>query len=53
MGRGIRFTTEFKREAVRLALTSGRPRAEIAEDLGDRKALAACPGVTFRLAECN
>jgi transposase len=33
MGRGIRFTTEFKREAVRLALTSGRPRAEIAEDL--------------------
>ena len=34
MGRGIRFTTEFKREAVRLALTSGRPRAEIAEDLG-------------------
>jgi len=34
MGRGIRFTTEFKREAARLALTSGRPRAEIAEDLG-------------------
>ena len=34
MGRGIRFTTEFKREAVRLALSSGRPRAEIAEDLG-------------------
>jgi transposase len=34
MGRGIRFTTEFKREAVRLVLTSGRPRAEIAEDLG-------------------
>jgi transposase len=33
MGRGIRFTTEFKREAVRLALTSSRPRAEIAEDL--------------------
>ena len=32
MGRGSRFTTEFKREAVRLALTSGRPRAEIAED---------------------
>ena len=30
MGRGIRFTAEFKREAVRLALTSGRPRAEIA-----------------------
>ena len=25
---------EFKREAVRLALASGRPRAEIAEDLG-------------------
>ncbi len=34
MGRGNRFTTEFKREAVRLALSSGRPRAEIAEDLG-------------------
>ena len=34
MGRGIRFTTEFKREAVRLVLSSGRPRAEIAEDLG-------------------
>ena len=34
MGRGIRFTREFKREAVRLALSSGRPRAEIAEDLG-------------------
>ena len=34
MGRGIRFTAEFKPEAVRLALTSGRPRAEIAEDLG-------------------
>ena len=24
MGRGIRFTAEFKREAVRLALTSSR-----------------------------
>ncbi len=34
MGRGIRFTAEFKREAVRLASTSARPRAEIAEDLG-------------------
>ena len=34
MGRGIRFTTKFKREAVRLAWASGRPRAEIAEDLG-------------------
>ena len=34
MGRGIRFTTEFKREAVRLVLSNGRPRAEIAEDLG-------------------
>ena len=33
-GRGIRFTTEFKREAVRLVLSSGRPRTEIAEDLG-------------------
>jgi len=31
MGRGIRFTTEFKREAVRLVLSSGRPRTEIAE----------------------
>ncbi len=34
MGRENRFTTEFKRGAVRLALTSGRPRREIAEDLG-------------------
>ena len=34
MGRGIRFATEFKREAVRLALMSGRSRAEIAEDPG-------------------
>ena len=34
MGRGNRFTTEFKREAVRLVLSSGRPQAEIAEDLG-------------------
>ena len=34
MGRGIRFTTEFKSEAVRLVLSSGRPRTEIAEDLG-------------------
>ncbi len=34
MGRGIRFTTEFKREAVSQALSSGRPRTEIAEDLG-------------------
>ncbi len=34
MGRGIRFTTEFKREAVRLVLSSGRPQTEIAEDLG-------------------
>ena len=28
MGRGIRFTTEFKRETVRLALSSGRPSRE-------------------------
>ena len=34
MGRGIRFTTEFKREAVRLVLSSGRLWTEIAEDLG-------------------
>ncbi len=34
MGRGIRLTTEFKREAVRLVLSSGRPQAEIEEDLG-------------------
>jgi transposase len=34
MGRGIRPTPEFRREAVRLALTSGRTRREIAEDLG-------------------
>ena len=34
MGRGIRPTPEFRRESVRLALTSGRTRREIAEDLG-------------------
>jgi len=34
MGRGNRFTTEFKSEAARPALTSGRPQGEIAEDLG-------------------
>ena len=44
MGRGIRFTTEFKREAVRLVLTSGRPRAEIAEDLGGRAVIADALG---------
>jgi transposase len=34
MGRGNRTTPEFRREAVRLALTSGRTRKEVAEDLG-------------------
>ena len=34
MGNGNRPTSEFRREAVRLALTSGRTRREIAEDLG-------------------
>jgi hypothetical protein len=34
MGNGNRPTPEFRREAVRLALTSGRTRQEIAEDLG-------------------
>lgn len=34
MGNGNRPTLEFRREAVRLALTSGRTRREIAEDLG-------------------
>lgn len=34
MGNGNRPTAEFRREAVRLALTSGRTRREIAEDLG-------------------
>ena len=34
MGNGNRQTPEFRREAVRLALTSGRTRREIAEDLG-------------------
>ena len=33
MGNGNRPTPEFRREAVRLALTSGRTRWEIAEDL--------------------
>jgi transposase-like protein len=32
MSRGKQFTTEFKREAARLALTSGRPRHEIAAE---------------------
>lgn len=30
----VRFTKEFRDEAVRLALTSGRSRREIAADLG-------------------
>ena len=34
MGNGNRLTPEFRREAVRLALTSGRTRSEIADDLG-------------------
>ncbi|GGO30316.1 hypothetical protein GCM10010991_15050 [Gemmobacter aquaticus] len=34
MGNGDRPTPEFRREAVRLAQTSGRTRREIAEDLG-------------------
>jgi transposase len=34
MGNGNRPTPEFRREAVPLALTSGRTRREIAEDLG-------------------
>ena len=34
MGNGNRPTPEFRREAVRLALSSGRTRREIAEDLG-------------------
>jgi transposase len=34
MGNGNRPTPEFRREAVRLALTSGRTRREVAEDLG-------------------
>ena len=34
MSRGNRFTREFRDEAVRLALTSGRSRHEIAQDLG-------------------
>jgi transposase len=34
MGKRNRPTPEFRRESVRLALTSGRTRREIAEDLG-------------------
>ena len=34
MGPGNRLTPEFRREAVRLALSSGRTRREIANDLG-------------------
>ena len=33
MGNGNMPTLEFRREAVRLALTGGRTRREIAEDL--------------------
>ncbi len=34
MGGGKRTTAEFRGEAVRLALASGRTRREVAEDLG-------------------
>ncbi|UWQ46063.1 transposase [Leisingera aquaemixtae] len=34
MGNGNRPTPEFRREAVRLALTSGLTRREVADDLG-------------------
>ncbi len=34
MSRGRKVTPEFRREAVRLALTSGRTRREVADDLG-------------------
>ena len=34
MSKGKRPTPEFRREAVRLALTSGRTRRDIADDLG-------------------
>lgn len=34
MSRGGKVTPEFRREAVRLALTSGRTRREVADDLG-------------------
>ena len=34
MGNGNRPTPEFRHEAVRLALTSGRARRESADDLG-------------------
>ena len=34
MSHGNRPTPEFRREAVRLALTGGRTRKEVADDLG-------------------
>ena len=34
MGRGNKSTPELRREAVRLALTSGTTRKEVADDLG-------------------
>ena len=34
MSRGRKVTPEFRREAVRLALASGRTRREVADDLG-------------------
>ena len=43
-----RFTKEFRDEAVRLALTSGRSRREIAADLG-ASANHADNGPTFRV----
>lgn len=59
MGNGNRPTPEFRREAVRLALTSGRTRREIAEDrlrakgtARERNALhktRASPGALARL----
>ena len=36
MGNGNRSTPKFRRETMQLALTSGRPRRGIAEDLGIR-----------------
>lgn len=34
MGRSSKYPPEFRREAVELVLTSGRPRVEIARSLG-------------------
>jgi Transposase len=58
MGNGNKPTPEFRREAVRLALTSGRTRREIAEDQGVglstlTRWLGQDRGRSFRPVDCQ